>query len=58
MSRLLMKLRLLGRRKRLEQDLEDEMRFHLEMKAEASGGRTEAARRVGNAAVLDRKSVV
>lgn len=52
MSRLLTKLRLLGRRRRLEQDLEEEIRFHLEMKAEASGSRTEAARRMGNAALL------
>lgn len=52
MSRLLKKLRLLGRRRRLEQDLEDELSFHLEMKAAASGSRTEAARLVGNAALL------
>jgi len=52
MNRLLKKLRLLGRRRRFEQDLEDELRFHLEMKAEASGSQAEAARRVGNAALL------
>lgn len=52
MSRLLTKLRLLGRRRRLEQDLEDELRFHVEMKAEASGSRAEAAQRLGNAALL------
>jgi len=51
-SRLLKRLRLLRRRRRLEQDLEEELRFHLEMKAEAAGNRTEAARRTGNAALL------
>ena len=43
MTKLWRRLQFLVRRKRFESDLEDEIRVHLEMKAEAGGG-TEDAR--------------
>lgn len=52
MSRLGKKLRVLRRRRQLDRDLEDELRFHLEMKAEELGDHVEAQRRVGNATRL------
>ncbi len=52
MMRLGKKLRTLLRRRQLDRDLEDELRFHLEMKTEESGNRAEAQRRVGNATAL------
>src|ERR1700733_6853980 len=51
-SKLGKKLQALWRRRRLDHDLEDELRFHLEMKAEETGDRGEAQRRVGNATRL------
>ena len=50
--RLRKKLRALRRRRQLDRDLEEELRFHLEMKAEDVGDRAEARRLVGNATVL------
>ncbi len=47
MSRFFKKLRVL-RRRQLDRDLEDELRFHLEMKADETGDRAEAQRRLGN----------
>ena len=52
MNRFRKKLRALRLRRQLDRDFEDELRFHLEMKAEELGDRTEAQRRVGNATVL------
>lgn len=52
MNRFRKKLRALRRRRQLDHDLEEELRFHLEMKAEELGDRAEAQRRVGNATVL------
>ncbi len=48
MSRLPKKLRALWRRRQLDRDLEDELRFHLDMKAEETGDYAVAQRRVGN----------
>ena len=45
-------LRRLRRRRQLDRDLEDELRFHLEMKAEETGGTWEARRRLGNVTAL------
>jgi hypothetical protein len=42
MARLWRKLMFLIRRERFDRDLEDEMRFHLDMKARAGGGTAEA----------------
>jgi len=42
----------LRRRWQLERDLEDELRFHLEMKAEETGDAWEARRRLGNVTAL------
>jgi len=50
MRRIRKKIRALWLRRRLDRDLEDELRFHLEMKAEESGGSLEARRRFGNPA--------
>ena len=47
MNRFRKKLRALWRRRQLDRDLEDELRFHLEMAAEESGG-SDARRRFGN----------
>ena len=52
MKRLSKKFRLLRNRRHLDRDLDDELRFHLEMKAEEVGDRAEAQRRVGNATRL------
>jgi predicted permease len=52
MSRLTKKLRALWRRRQLDRDLENELRFHLEMKAEQIGDLEEARRQLGNATVL------
>ncbi len=52
MNRFRKKLRMLWRRSQLDRDLEDELRFHLEMKAEETGQREEAQRRLGNGAAL------
>lgn len=52
MNRLRKKLRTLWRRRQLDRDLEEELRFHLDMKAEEMGGRSEAQRRLGNATAL------
>jgi hypothetical protein len=42
MRKLSSKLRALWRRRQLDRDLADELRFHLEMKAEETGDRLEA----------------
>jgi hypothetical protein len=53
MKRFVKKLRTLRRRRQLDRDLEDELRFHLEMEAEAQGGdRQHARRRLGNPTAL------
>ncbi|HVP48783.1 MAG TPA: permease prefix domain 1-containing protein [Bryobacteraceae bacterium] len=56
MTGLWRKLLFAIRRKRLERDLDDEMRVHLEMKAEAGGGTEEARyaarRQFGNSMLL------
>ena len=48
MNRLARKLRYLLRRGQLDRDLEEELRFHVDMKAEELGDRAEAERRIGN----------
>lgn len=55
MMRLLKKLRLIGRRRELDRDLEDELRFHLEMKAGETGDPAEARRLLGNATAWSEK---
>ena len=45
-------LRRLRRRRQLDRDLEDELRFHLEMKTEETGDASEARRRLGNVTLL------
>jgi predicted permease len=52
MNRLRKKLRALRRRSQLDRDLEEELRFHLDMKAEDLGDRAQAQRRIGNATAL------
>src|SRR5579863_3110642 len=56
MNTLWRRLLFLVRRRRFERDIDDEMRFHLEMKAEAGGGsddaRYAARRQFGNAMLL------
>lgn len=52
MNRMMKKFRLLWRRRQLDRDLEDELRFHLDMKTEELGDRAEAQRRIGNISVL------
>ncbi len=42
----------LRRRRQLDRDLEDELRFHLEMKAEETGDAREARKRLGNVTLL------
>jgi predicted permease len=49
MTRLRKKLRALWLRRQFDRDLEDELRFHLEMKADELGDITQAQRRFGNA---------
>ena len=60
MSRLWRKLMFLIRRERFDRDLEDEMHFHLEMKARVGGGTAEAGyaaqRQFGNATLLREQS--
>jgi len=46
------RLRFLFRRRQFECDLEEEMRFHLEMKAHESGSMAAARRQFGNATLL------
>jgi putative ABC transport system permease protein len=48
MSRFEKKVRWLWRRRQLDRDLDDELRFHLEMKAEETGDIAAAQRRLGN----------
>ena len=52
MRRFVKRLRTLVRRGQLNRDLEDEMRFHLEMKADETGDVLEARHRFGNATAL------
>jgi predicted permease len=52
MNRFAKKLRALWRRRQLDRDLEDELRFHLEMKAEETGSRPAAQRSLGNVGAL------
>jgi predicted permease len=52
MRRIGKKLRSLWRRRQLDRDLEEELRFHLEMKAKETGDLGEAQRRVGNLTAL------
>ncbi len=52
MRRLFKKLRALRRRRQLDRDLDDELRFHLEMKTDELGDRAEAQRRIGNSTGL------
>jgi predicted permease len=52
MRRFLRKLRALWHRRRLDRDLEDEIRFHLDMKSAETGDRAESRRRFGNPTVL------
>ena len=52
MNRFRKKLRAFWRRRQLDGDLDDELRFHLEMKAEETGNLAEARRRMGNATAL------
>ncbi|HEX4808166.1 MAG TPA: ABC transporter permease [Bryobacteraceae bacterium] len=52
MSRIGKKLRTFWRRRQLDHDLQDELQFHLDMKANETGDRLEAQRRVGNATAL------
>ncbi len=52
MRRLRKKLRAIWMRRRLDRDLEDELRFHLEMKAEEGSSPQEARRRFGNPSAL------
>jgi len=52
MRRIRKKLQALWRRRRLDRDLEDELRFHLEMKAEEGSSPLEARRSFGNPSAL------
>jgi hypothetical protein len=52
MRRFSKTLQKLWRRRQLDGDLEGELRFHLEMKAEESGNREAAQRSVGNVTAL------
>src|SRR2546421_2000260 len=52
MRELWRRLRFLIHRDRFETDLDEEMRFHLEMKAQKSGDRYAARRQFGNAGIL------
>ena len=54
MRRLFKRLQVL-RRRQLDRDLEDELRFHLEMKADDLGDRGEAQRQLGNITRLKEK---
>src|SRR5437764_12693942 len=52
MNRFRKKFRVLWRRRQLDRDLEDELRFHLDMKAGETGDRLEARRSFGNPTAL------
>jgi predicted permease len=52
MNRFAKRLRALWRRKQLDRDFEDELSFHLAMKAEETGNPSLARRQFGNAGVL------
>jgi len=52
MKKFVKRLRALGRRRQLDQDLEDEMAFHLAMNEKQSGDPTAARRRLGNPTAL------
>jgi len=52
MNKFLKRLRTLWRRRQLDRDLDAELRFHLEMKAEEAGDPWEARRRLGNPTLL------
>lgn len=53
MRRFSKRLQKLLRRHQLDRDLEQELRFHLEMKAEETGNRLDAQRSVGNVTALE-----
>src|SRR5438876_727052 len=53
MNRVRKKLWALWRRRQLDRDLEDELRFHLDMKADETSDRLEAQRAFGNPAALN-----
>ena len=52
MNKFTKRLRAVWRRRQLDRDLDAELRFHLEMKAEEIGDRSEARRRLGNPLLL------
>src|ERR1700693_1023383 len=52
MNKFAKKFRTLWRRRQLDHDLDRELQFHLEMKAEESGDPWEARRRLGNPTLL------
>jgi len=52
MRELLRRLNFLRNRDRFEKDLDDEMRFHLEMKAKKTGDRQAAQKQFGNVGIL------
>src|ERR1700704_1549449 len=52
MHELWRKLAFLRRRSQFENDLDEEMRFHLEMKAQKTGDRDQARRQFGNVGIL------
>jgi putative ABC transport system permease protein len=52
MNRFLKRFHVLRRRRQLDRGLEDELRFHLDMKAEEIGDPSEAQRCLGNATAL------
>src|SRR5262249_384806 len=56
MRELWRRLRFLRDRDRFESDLDDEMRFHLELKAQKSGDRYAGQRQFGNIGVLKEAS--
>src|SRR5579872_2389342 len=56
MRELWRRLRFLIHRDRFESDLEEEMRFHLEMKAQQSGDLHAARKQFGNVAILKEAS--
>jgi predicted permease len=56
MREFLRRLRFLRDRERFESDLDEEMRFHLDMKAAKSGDRASAQRQFGNTGILKEES--
>src|SRR5580704_19010881 len=52
MRRFFTSLRALWRRREVDRDLEDELRFHLDARADEIGNRLEAQRRFGNVTAL------